>query len=90
MVRLRNPFNPISRRAFHALTVIEALERTGCRVIEAHAHTAPPVVRVDRQPSVVESYGFRAPPAGCVRVPVLCVAEQWGTRIEWFSKEANQ
>lgn len=93
MIRLRNRQSvrsPVSRRAFQAMQVIVALERDGCRVLEAHAHTSPPVVRVDRRPTSVESYGFRAPPAGCVRVPVLCVAECWGTRVEWFSQEPNQ
>ena len=89
-MRLRNPFNPHSRQAFRALGVIEALERSGCRVLHASAHAGQPVIRVDRQPSLIDTWGFLPPPPGCVRVPVLCAAEKWGARIEWINPEHNQ
>lgn len=90
MAGLRHPRTAIGRRVFLTLAVISALRRAGCRVLEANAHADPPLVRVDRQPSCVDSYGFRSPPPGCVRVPVLCTAMRWGTRIEWINTETHQ
>lgn len=73
------------------LAVVGELSRRGCRVRDASAHTAVPVVRIDPPPpGLFATYGFLPPPAGCVRVPVLCAAHRWRTRIEWISQEPNQ
>ena len=89
-MRLRHPISLPARRAFRALQAIERLERDGCRVVDAHAHGQTTTIRVDRRPSWADTYGYAVPPAGCVRVPVLCIAERWGTRITWISKEKSQ
>lgn len=87
----RNRTNRLSRNSLRTMAVISILRRAGCRVIEAHAHLSPPVVRVDREPvGVLAAWGFRPPPPGCVPVPVLCAGIRWGTRIEWNAMERHQ
>lgn len=82
-MRAINPFSPLARRAFRALGTLRALELDGCRIVDAHAHTEPPAIRVDRRPSLVETYAYAAPPRGAVSVPVLCVGRLYGCRVEW-------
>ena len=89
-MRLRHPISPPARRAFRALQAIERVVREGCRVVVAGDEGLTRTRRGDRRPSWADTYGYAVPPAGCVRVPVLCIAERWGTRITWISKEKSQ
>lgn len=89
-MRLIYPLTQTARATLRALHVISDLERDGCTVVEAHAHTGRTAIRVDRRPTWIDTYGYRPPPAGTVRQPVVCVAEHRGARIEWISKERNQ
>lgn len=78
-------------KTVRALAVITHLERRGCTVREAHAHLEPPLIRIDPPPpGAIDSYGFRAPPPGRVRIPVTCVATVFHARVEWISKEKHQ
>lgn len=85
---------PITRNriaAYKTMAIVAHLEKRGCLVREAHAHLSPPVIRIDQPPpGVFDTYGFRPPPPGSVRVPVLCVAQAFNARVEWISKEKNQ
>lgn len=82
-MRTTNPFSLTVRRTLRALGAIRVLQAAGCRVLDAHAHTETPAIRVDRRPSIVDTYAYAAPPRGAVPVPVLCVAQLSGCRIEW-------
>ena len=76
---------------YHTLTLCGKLTRAGCRVLEAHAHRHPPVIKIAPPPAgALPTYGYRAPPPRRVRVPVLCVAHLGGARVEWFAQEARQ
>ena len=89
-MRLRNPANVDSRRGYRTLRVMEALRAAGCRILDSHAHAEPPTVRVDRRPAHVDTWGFRPPPPGCVPLPVLCVADCRGVRVEWIAPQEER
>lgn len=86
----RHLVSPTATAARRALHLIAVLERDGCSVVAAHAHAGRAVIRVDRRPTWIDTYGYRPPPPGTVRQPVVCVAEQCGARVEWVSKERHQ
>lgn len=89
-MRLRNPLNHMARQSLRVMHAMAMLQADGCRILDSHAHTTPPVIRVDRRPSLIQSFGFVSPPPGKVRVPVLCAGHRWGLRIEWINRESNQ
>lgn len=79
------------RNVYRTLALCGRLTRHGCRVLEAHAHLEPPVVRISPPPAgVFATYGYLPPPGGRVRVPVLCAATVNQVRVEWFAKERHQ
>ncbi len=79
------------RNLYRTLSVCGRLTRRGCRILEAHAHLDPPLIRISPPPAgVLPTYGYRSPPAGRVRVPLWCVAQVNRTRVEWVATEVHQ
>ncbi|AFL76198.1 hypothetical protein [Thiocystis violascens] len=72
------------------LAVAGELARRGCRVLDAQVLPHPRVRISAPPPGLLPTFGFLPPPPGVCRVPVLCVAHRWRTRIEWFATEGNQ
>jgi hypothetical protein len=75
----------MTRTARRTLSVLAELERRGCRITAARLLPCP-AVRVDRAPAGIDTWGYREPPRGTIRVPTEHVATLRGVRITWFAR----